>query len=218
MSIETPDHTSRIPPSLTIARYLHDYTDSINIELVGPMYHGDAKFTAPTLFVDGGSQFRKHNEGLSVGDGDSYSGDLDETLNPHKDYSDLAYVLASLPAQFHKVQLHGFLGGRGDHELANLGEASAFLKHRHRATRVQFDQAICGFSAGDWQLEIHEPFSLLSVETAKITLKGACDYPLTQLTEIEPLCSHGLSNNGSGSITLKTDAPVFIIYPERQGI
>ncbi len=215
MSIETPDHTSRIPPSLTIARYLHDFADSVSIELIGPMYDGDAQFTAPALFIDGGANFRGQNEGLSIGDGDSYSGTLDECLNPHKDYSDLAYVLASLPAHFHKVSLSGFLGGRRDHELANLGEASAFLKHRHQATRIQFGQAICGFSAGDWQLEIHEPFSLMCLDTTKLTLTGDCTYPLTKQTQIEALCSHGLSNVGTGSITLKTDAPVFIIYSER---
>lgn len=215
MNTETPDHTSRIPPSLAIARYLHDYVDSVSIELVGPMYNGDAKFTAPTLFVDGGTEFRNQNEGLSVGDGDSYPDSLDECLNPHKDYSDLAYVLASLPAHFHKVALSGFLGGRRDHELANLGEANAFLKHRHQATRIQFGQAICGFSTGDWQLEIHEPFSLMCLETTKLTLTGDCTYPLIEPIQIEPLCSHGLSNIGAGRITLKTDAPVFIVYSNR---
>lgn len=215
MSIETPQHISRIPPSLTIARYLHDHADSNTIELVGPMHIADVTFNEPTIFVDGGTKFRRGLEGLAVGDGDSYIEPLDEYLNPHKDYSDLAYVLASLPAHFHKVQLHGFLGGRRDHELANLGETSAFLKHRHHATRIQFDQALCGFSAGDWQLEIHESFSLLSLEDANITLEGACEYPLKQLTKIEPFCSHGLSNSGSGGVILKTDAPVFIIYSER---
>ena len=216
MNTETPDHINRIPPSMAIARYLHDHADAISIELVGPMYDGEAQFTAPTLFVDGGTIFRGQHEGLSVGDGDSFSGSLDECLNPHKDYSDLAYVLASLPTHFHKVTLSGFLGGRRDHELANLGEASCFLKHRHQATRIQFGMAICGFSPGDWQLEIHEPFSLMCLETAKLTLTGDCAYQLTEQTQIGLLCSHGLSNTGTGSITLKTDAPVFIIYSDRK--
>ncbi len=217
MTIEPPDHLSRIPPSLAIARYLHDYAESTSIELIGPMYQeGQQPFSSPAIFVDGGTQFQGKAAGFSVGDGDSYAGKLDEQLNTDKDYSDLAYVLASLPVQFHKIQLHGFLGGRRDHELANLGEASAFLRHRHQATRIQFGTSICGFSAGDWQLEIHEPFSLMSIEPAKITLIGDCKYPLQKLTQIDPLCSHGLSNIGRGSITLKTDAPVFIVYSERK--
>jgi len=216
MSIETSDHLSRIPPSLTITRYLHEHAAARTIKLIGPLHKGETPHDEPLIFVDGGAQLRQNNEGLAVGDGDSYSGTLDERLNTQKDYSDLAYVLASLPAHFHQVMLHGFLGERRDHELANLGEANAFLKHRHHPTRLQFDTAICGFSAGDWQLEIHEPFSLLSIEPAKVTLKGACAYQLKQLTQIDPLCSHGLSNIGNGAITLKTDVPVFIVYSQRR--
>ena len=209
--IDTLEH-SRIPPSLTITRYLHDYSGARAITLVGPMYQGKSNFDTPLIFVDGGTAFRNQDQGLSVGDGDSYSGGLDEQLNPDKDYSDLAYVLSSLPAHFHKIELLGFLGGRRDHELANLGEIHHFLKHRHSPTRVLLDQAVAGFSAGDWQLEIHEVFSLMCVESTKLTLEGECEYPLNTLTQIEPLCSHGLSNIGRGCITLKTEQPVFVFY------
>lgn len=182
--------------------------------MVGPLYAGDDVFSDPVIFVDGGTQFRQQKEGLSVGDGDSYTGKLDEKLSPHKDYSDLAYVLSSLPAHFHEVFLFGFLGGRRDHEWANLGEAHSFLDKRHQPTKLQFETQVTGFSAGKWQLEINAPFSLLSMVHAKVKLVGACDYPLREATEIEPLCSHGLSNIGSGAITLQTNKPVFIVYPQ----
>ena len=176
------------------------------------MYRGEPNFDAPTIFVDGGANFRAKNAGLSVGDGDSYDGELDERLKPDKDYSDLAYVLSSLPAHFHKIELCGFLGGRRAPELANLGEVHYFLKHRHNPTRVQLDRAVTGFSAGDWQLEIHETFSLMCIESTKLTLKGDCEYPLNTLTRLDPLNSHGLSNIGRGRVTLKTEQPVFVFY------
>jgi len=185
------------------------------VSLVGPLYTGKTPFSDPVIYVDGGTQFRQQHEGLAVGDGDSYHGKLDEKLNPNKDFSDLAYVLASLPAHFNEVYLSGFLGGCRDHEWANLGEAHAFLKQRHHATQLHFDTQITGFSSGHWQLEINEPFSLLCLTTAKVKLLGECRYQLKQKTRLEPLCSHGLSNLGHGVVTLQTDKPVFVVYPER---
>jgi thiamine pyrophosphokinase len=183
--------------------------------LVGPLFTGVTKFSDPVIYIDGGTRFREQGEGLAVGDGDSHDGVLDEKLNPNKDYSDLAYVLASLPAHFNEICFEGFLGGRRDHEWANLGEAHAFLTQRHQATQLHFGAQITGFSGGRWQLEIDEPFSLLCLETAQVKLTGACQYPLKQKTRMEPLCSHGLSNIGHGVVTLQTDKPVFVIYPER---
>ncbi len=214
-SIDTKNHASRIPPSLTITRYLHCYASQKSVSLVGPLYTGETKFSDPVLYIDGGAQFRQQREGLAVGDGDSHNGALDERLNPNKDYSDLAYVLASLPAHFHEICLHGFLGGRRDHEWANLGEAHAFLKQRHLATQLHFETRITGFSSGRWQLEINEPFSLLCLETANVKLSGECQYQLKQKTRMEPLCSHGLSNVGHGVVILQTDKPVYVIYPTR---
>ncbi len=213
--IDTKNHASRIPPSLTITRYLHNYSTQKNVSLVGPLYTGKAQFSDPVIYIDGGTQFRQQHEGLAVGDGDSHDGVLDEKLNPNKDFSDLAYVLASLPAHFHDVYLNGFLGGRQDHEWANLGEVHAFLRQRHQATQLHFGEQITGFSSGRWQLEVNEPFSLLCLATAKVKLLGECRYQLKQKTLLEPLCSHGLSNLGYGVVTLQTDKPVFIVYPER---
>ncbi len=205
--------TSRIPPSLTIARYLHDYVNASQLSLVGPLYKGKTVFKEPVIFVDGGTQFRLAEEGLSVGDGDSHIKALDEKLNPHKDYSDLAYVLSSVPAHFHEIFLHGFMGGRRDHEWVNVGEVHAFLHGRHQPTKLHFESEVTGFSAGKWQLEINAPFSLLCMEAARVKMVGACRYPIEQKTRVDPFCSYGLSNVGEGSIVLQTDKPVFIIYP-----
>ena len=71
MSFHTP--IQAIPPSLAIARYLHDFPQATTIDLIGPLYQGAATFTTPVLFVDGGAAFKADNIGFSVGDGDSYS-------------------------------------------------------------------------------------------------------------------------------------------------
>jgi thiamine pyrophosphokinase len=186
------------------------------VQLIGPLYQGSELFSDPVIFIDGGTQFRHADEGLAVGDGDSYDGTLDEKLNRDKDYSDLSYVLFSLPAHFNDVLLHGFLGGQRDHEWANLGEINAFLSQRHQATQLHLGSSITGFTAGRWQLEIDEAFSLLCLTRSKITLVGECRYQLKQKTQLEPLCSHGISNLGHGRISLQSDEPIFIVYPERE--
>lgn len=191
---------------------MHDFADARTVNLVGPLYSGAAKFDQPVIYVDGGAKFQQSGVGLSVGDGDSYAEKLDEQLNPHKNYSDLAYVLASLPAHFHKFILHGFLGARRDHEWANLGEAHKCLKHRHQPTKIYFDSQLTGFSAGKWQLSIEGIFSLLCVEPIKAVLQGDCRYELSQATHIEPFSSHGLSNVGHGNIVLEIDQPAFIVF------
>ncbi len=216
MSFHTP--IQAIPPSLAIARYLHDFPQTTSIDLIGPLYQGAGVFTGPVLFVDGGAAFKADHIGFSVGDGDSYTGELDEQLDHRKDYSDLAYALFSVPAHFTHVHLRGFLGGRRDHEWLNLGEAAHFLKSRHQPTHVHFDELVTGLSAGNWQLQITEAFSLITTESTLITLSGDCDYPLIEPTRLEALSSHGLSNVGTGSIEMKTDKPIFIIYPDRDAL
>ncbi len=193
---------------------MHDFSKAQSLTLIGPLLQLAVKETAPIIYVDGGARYKTTEQGLSVGDGDSFDGDLDERLNPHKDYSDLAYVLASVPTHFRELFLYGFLGGRRDHEWVNLGEANAFLKHRHQATKIHFESEVTGFSAGKWQLSIHGTFSLLCLEPAKVMLSGACQYPLPQATSIVPLSSRGLSNVGEGDIVLQTDQPVFIVYEQ----
>src|SRR4051794_25182624 len=130
------------------AEFLTAIASEEEVTLVGPLYHQRHTPLMPTVYVDGGTRFR--NEGgwaaghgghsafptVSVGDGDSSGGSLDELLPSEKDYSDLAFVLRSLPASVNEVTLLGFLGGRRDHELANLGEVNEYLKARPRTCRV----------------------------------------------------------------------------------
>lgn len=191
----------------------------------------------PTIYVDGGSNFR--NDGgwagaltadaplgkssvplISVGDGDSASGKLDEVLPAYKDYSDLAFVLRSLPPHIVAVEMLGFLGERRDHELANLGEVHAFLKTRTEFCRVEIhsvDQTVFAFARGTLTAEIHGTFSVMVLEPAAVKIDGACDYKLEGDVVLQVASSHGLSNEGSGEVAITSDQPCFVFLPRPMG-
>ena len=199
---------------MSLRQYLERFANAQRVTVVGPCWNGadpelDAD-AAPLVWVDGGAQYRSGDTGFCVGDGDSYDGALDETLPTDKDYSDFAYALGQLPAHFSEVRLLGFLGGRADHQLFNFGEAQQFLAGRANPTRVDFESQVTAYSAGIWQLEIRGTFSLAAFAPARVGLRGACRYPITPPRAMTPLTSLGLSNHGSGAMTLECDAPIFI--------
>ncbi len=185
------------------------------ISLVGPLY--DAEFTPaePTVFIDGGSRFRPLQSDfplISVGDGDSGSAVLDEILPSEKDYSDLAFVLRNLPAHVARLSLHGFSGGRLDHELANFGELHAFLLKRGNGQTHLFAggrPSVVGFNSR-LEMNIQGIFSLLVLEPAEVRLTGDCKYKLTEPYKIFPCSSHGISNSGFGRVLAETSNPAFI--------
>lgn len=184
----------------------------------------------PTIYVDGGSNFRFEGGWagglqteepaiissvplISVGDGDSASGKLDEVLPAHKDYSDLAFVLRSLPPHIVAVEMLGFLGERRDHELANLGEVHAFLKTRTEFCRVEIhsvDQTVFAFARGTLTIDIKGTFSVMVLEPAAVSIEGACEYKLPGDVVLQPASSHGLSNEGHGEILVTSDQPCFV--------
>ena len=201
-----------------LKNYLQRFADRRRVTVVGPMLGVPFNPTAaeePVIWVDGGVNHRPQDAGqdcvgFSVGDGDSAAEKLDQELDTDKDYSDLAFVLGCLRARFSSVVLLGFLGGRRDHELFNLGEVHHFLAAAKTPTRVRFDDSLEVYSAGEWGFEIHGVFSLMVFEPTTVKLAGACKFPLTTPTKIAPLRSLGLSNHGFGAITLTTRGPAFI--------
>ena len=222
---------------MTIADYLAQFTRQNRITLIGPLAtldcHPDPNF--PLIWVDGGVDCRPAPapvdidadananantdaiaSGFAVGDGDSAQRKLDQYLPQDKDYSDLAFVLAHLPAHFTDLDLRGFLGGRSDHELFNLGEIHHFLAAapavKRAPTRARFDREITAYSRGTWQFTINGTFSLATFAAAEICLTGACKFPLPRPTVISAVKSIGLSNVGEGEMTLKTAAPVFVFH------
>lgn len=203
--------------------YLSRFTNRRQVTLIGPVLTRApraGRLREPLIWVDGGADHRapifRDRPGIAVGDGDSAKSRLDHYLPEDKDYSDLAFVLRRIPQQFFEVVMLGFLGGRRDHELFNLGEAHRFLAGRESPTRVRFDHSVRAFSKGEWQLHNHAAFSLAVIEPATVTLTGPCKYPLNEPTTITPLSSFGLSNRSQGELILRTDGPVFILESERE--
>ncbi len=203
---------------MTIESYLSNFKNSQRITLVGPFFDNGLDVEEPVIFVDSGAQFRKESQGISVGDGDSFDEPMDILLNPNKDYSDLAFALKNIPDNYQEIGLAGFLGGRRDHELFNIGEAHHFLGTRKSPTKIQFDNAITGYSSGQWKFDRNGGFSILTVETALVELTGDCLYTCPQKTTFAPLVSLGLSNVGSGTIYMLCDGPVFILFEELERV
>ena len=178
--------------------------------LVGPLAGSELDITEPVIFVDGGSIRRENNIGLALGDGDSFDGHLDHKLEIDKDYSDLAFALSLLGDEFDRIELFGFLGGRRDHELLNLGEVFHFLSGRARPVAAYFDHTIDAFSRGRWEIDVHGTFSLVAFGDAIVTLSGDCKYAIPKDTPFNPVSSFGLSNEGYGRISLETSSPLFL--------
>ena len=199
------------PPSLMrVTDYLQQFPDDHRVQLVGPMLETADDFREPVVFVDGGAQHRRGDIGIAVGDGDSSPLPMDEKLPTDKDISDLGYALSQLPPRIRTLELLGFLGGRRDHELGNFGAVHAFLTRASHPAQASFDQAVCAYGPGEWQLHIEGRFSLIVLEPTRLSLRGNCRYPLWPAARIEPLSSHTLSNIGHGEISLTCDAPVFV--------
>jgi thiamine pyrophosphokinase len=190
------------------------------IDVVGPEYAPHhIPFAEPVIFVDGGVRFRKSKEGFAVGDGDSAPDPsaLNLLLPKEKDFSDLAFTLANLPETITEVRLHGFLGGRLDHQFFNIGEACAFLRQRKRPSRVFFDDKIIAHSAGSWAFDQKGLFSLAVLEAAKVLVHGDVKYPIDPASDVLPLSSLGLSNVALGRFGIHSNKP-FLILCEEKGV
>lgn len=181
------------------------------ITLVGPFAAQRKEWPTPSIFIDAGARHKSsHPLHFSVGDGDSADVPLDFTLPAEKDYSDLAFVLSQLPNSIIRLSMVGFLGGRKDHELLNLGEVHRFLTRRSVATECDIDWSVCGLSAGQWVLKLNGLFSLVAFTPIKAAVTGDCRYQLKGITELEAFSTHGLSNEAWGQVALNISGPVFI--------
>lgn len=195
-----------------------------NITLVGPLYDGSNKFQAsgPLIFIDGGANFltlfpeiQEESLSISLGDGDSSSNELDIKLNPEKNFSDFSFALSLIPQNIKNIHLLGLLGGRRDHELANLGEINQFLKKRKYQTKIFFDDQIIAINKGTFHFEMKGTFSLLVLEKTRLKIEGACQYRNKEFMEFLPLTSLGLSNIGSGIVEIDGEGPYFIFLNDK---
>ena len=194
-----------------------------NVYLLGPQDFEPLlleSVQAPCVYVDGGTRWKdillqspsgasRIGRGIAIGDGDSSGYSMDLTLPQKKDFSDFAYVLKNLPKSFQFVHCYGFLGGRRDHEILNLGEAHHFLKLRDR-TVLNFDRQVWAFSAGEWAFYLKGEFSVVTFEACDWRLEGLCDYQVKEDRKIQPFTSFGLSNSGEGEVRASFSAPFFI--------
>lgn len=189
--------------------------DKLEWNIVGPVSPSYTPNTLPTLAVDGGASFVPIID-VWIGDNDSYLEKIDCEnaffFSPDKDQSDLALALKLFENDnAYTLHLYGFLGGRRDHELFNLGEISAHLltKYDNKIILYQNNRPqFIFFGAG-----VHEcvHVGLISIGTLypqSITLSGQLSY--TGDYEFTVLSSLGLSNKASGIISIKASRPFFI--------
>ena len=202
-------------------QYIEKLSNSPEVTLIGPLYtKGPEGFDHPHVFVDRGIIFKDEFAeraqdnywDFSVGDGDSSPLELDLTLNPDKDFSDLSFALSLLPKGLKKLNLWGFLGGRRDHEMINLGEVHHALLNRFPGAVVYFEDKILAKN-GALEVNIKGTFSLVVLENTEVKMEGNLEYPLPDFTSLKPLSSHGLSNVGRGLIKIDSKGPYFIFLP-----
>lgn len=175
----------------------------------------------PIMAIDGGAQFCSRMDAW-VGDGDSCESKIHcANIYPfsiNKNLSDFALGLSLFESYPNKIHLWGFIGGRVDHELFNYGEALRFLEMAPNTELIFYNQqgnihARC-YGKGEREIEIRGTFSLVSTKTIKITLTGECIFQLEKETELPPLSSLGLSNKGQGSVELKNNGAVMVLFPD----
>jgi thiamine pyrophosphokinase len=190
--------------------------------LIGPMGPQLPEWlsTHPRIGVDGGAHFSS-NLDLWVGDADSFTSKVSAKhcfqYPKEKSSSDLALAFklfsSTLPYRLH---LWGFLGGREDHQLFNLGEAFTFLQGHPGAEILLYGpNAEITFhilSQGSWSFDHQGTFSLGALKEVEVGLSGECKYPINFPSMLPPLSSLGLSNEASGTVKLETSGPVFIYF------
>ncbi len=173
----------------------------------------------PQIAVDGGEEYA-HAPFLWIGDGDSLNKKPQTAqvveLNPKKNISDLGHAFSLLSHhQVEKIHLWGFLGGRKDHELFNLGEGALFLKSRQQTELHYYidklSPEISYYSKGEWSFEFNSEFSLGLIDPCHIAVLGEIDYPINRPTYISPLSSFGLSNRANGRFFIEASGPFFLI-------
>ena len=186
------------------------------------------------IFVDGGMQYAKLfslsesseqtdiSDYFWIGDGDSHLGEV--TLSPDKthhlsidkDQSDLAMAFQKLipdEKNIHQIFLHGFIGGRIDHQLAVFGELFKWHKILSPGEMILFDADInrkVEIFKGEHTTQHKGTFSLFSLEKQNIKSSGDLKYAGEEIT-LFPLQSHGLSNEGFGPFHILSEKVIMLI-------
>ncbi len=200
---------------------LNEKTEWVFLGPMGPLLPA-SMFGHPLLCVDGGAQFATTSD-VWIGDKDSFQGEINSKhtfhFSTHKDKSDLSLAFDLIQSDFSKtLHLWGFLGGRKDHEIFNLGEALRFLERQPESIVKFYDHegrvTFLLLSKGSWKISHIGLFSIGSLKEVELKMTGDCLYPLLNRSIIQPFSSHGLSNEAKGTIAIEASGPIFIYYPE----
>lgn len=195
---------------MRLVDYIAKFPEATRIVLVGP-YYTTSNLQEPLVYVDAGAQFQIDTKGFSVGDNDSFSGQLQEQLPIEKDISDLAYVLRMIPDRIVEIELLGFLGGRKDHEFATILEVLNYMKKQEGRRQVVWDQGVIRCFQGTFELEHKGIFSVFSFNPdTSIELNGDIKYPISK--SIEAFSSHGLSNEALGKFVITATKPILLYF------
>ncbi len=206
---------------MKLPKELSDKREWVLVGPMGPELPGHFH-QFPIMAVDGGINWTAKFQ-VWIGDSDSSNqipkGPLVIQLPSEKDASDFSCALKFLSAhEGYTIHLWGFSGGRKDHELFVWGEALAFLDDHLESKFILYDNKgkveTHFMGSGHWRFHHQGSFSLGSLRRTRIRLTGGVKYPIKNESWLPALSSWGLSNEGTGEITLENEGSVFIHYPE----
>lgn len=173
---------------------------------------------APQIAVDRGIRFARHPV-IWAGDGDSspefVPAQPELTQKTNQNETDLAFALGLIRHwSWTRLHLFGFLGKRKDHELSNLGEVCQVLKSRPSSRAIFYDSfnqsRIEMLSPGEHELVLQGPFSVMTLEKAKVSIHGECRYS-AKGEVFFPLSGRGVSNAGFGKVNFSSDQVLLVI-------
>ena len=189
--------------------------------LIGPQLNSKQTydFEEKVIFVDGGMDFKNNisHQGFdSIGDQDSTHCSLNNVLDKNKDRSDLyhAFELANEHKNLKELDLYGFMGGRLDHQLFNIGEGYRFIERSTTLESIHFYnkkiKEISIFKSGHHLFNFEGQFSISTLKNCSINLSGKVEY--SGSIDLIPMSSQGLSNIAHGEFEIKSDQPIIFFY------
>lgn len=189
------------------------------VNIIGPMNCPNILDNKDTfyIFVDGGTEKLneiKPSNFISVGDNDSSDKKHDFTYPQKKDRSDLYLAFTHCPL-VKEIRMYGFLGGRKDHEIFNLGESYNYLKNNKKCSKISFYdekkiKQVTIINSHKSEISYCGSFSITSLENQLINIDGDIEYKGDY--NLIPLSSQGLSNYSKGRITINSQAPLIIYF------
>jgi thiamine pyrophosphokinase len=181
------------------------------ISIIGPLASKVKSNTNLILAVDGGAKFRpsknRSKNYISLGDNDSYQGQLDILLPKNKDLSDLQFAFNFIGKNAQFIFMKGFISNkkekRFDHLLSLFG--TVFLHSKKYQSLIWIDDDLLMLPKGEHHINIHSGFGLITFEPTNISLTGKVKYAQKTKKKIMPLSSLAGSNLGSGLVKITND-------------